>query len=747
MKTMKTQVTGFFVLFTCNAVLALPNFDPFADATAGGGTAYAVGSPLSGNNQNGTNDWQLVNSNVVGTNPQPMIVAGNLTYPDLLVTSTGNSISNTPPAAGTGGSARLDLRLSAAPSLAFYSFILKVTDLTAVPSANANNFIAGFSDTSGAQAGNLQRAGGRLVIKQSGGGYVLGIGKGTATAEYAYDTNAYSVGAVVYVVVSYERAGGQTNVNLWVNPAAASFGAVSPPAPVASITNGVPTGDMNASGIDAFVISCQTTAMPSCIIDEVRVATSWGIVTGGSPTFPIAITSDPASRTVKAGDRVSFVVANSGTAPAYQWRFNGSDISDATNSYYTLTNADLTNNGSFSVVITNTVNAKTSAPAVLTIFSTNLHLFETNLIVVRVGDGAQTLSTSGNSVFLDQLTTNGAYINTVFIPDTGPSAFLESGPDVSGTVLTGTALTRSLDKRFMTLAGYNASLGNATALQSTTAAAVPRAIVTVDTNSQISMVIADTTAYSAAHFRGAVTDGANNFWGSGSTGGTYYFGLNAPAAFVQTSFANTRSVDIFNGDLYCLGSQTGANGLIKMTGLPTTDQGAVGNILTGFNNNNTTDFSVDSTGNLVYLTVGSTVQRWSFGGSWANDYALTLPAAGRYLTVDYSGASPVLYVDTADGQLYKIVDTGAASPATLIAASGPNQLFKGIRFGPSANPVIARPTLSYQRIGSDFILSWTGAFTLQSSTNVTGPYGDVSGSSPHTNSINSAARQFFRVRN
>jgi hypothetical protein len=298
----------------------------------------------------------------------------------------------------------------------------------------------------------------------------------------------------------------------------------------------------------------------------------------------------------------------------------------------------------------------------------------------------------------------------------------------------------------MTLAGYNVSLGNAMALQGTTAAAVPRAIVTIDSNSQISMAIADTNAYSAAHFRGAATDGTNNFWGSGSIGGTYYFGLNAPAAYVQTVFVNTRSVDIFNGNLYCLGSST-SNGLVQLTGLPTTDQGAVGNILTGFNSVNTTDFSVDSTGNLVYLTVASTVQRWSFGGSWANDYALGLPAAGRYLTVDYSGASPVLYVNTADGQLYKIVDTGAASPATLIAASGPNQLLKGIRFGPIVNTVVARPTLLYQRIGSDFILSWTGAFTLQSSTNVTGPYNDVSGSSPHTNDINSAARQFFRLRN
>src|SRR6476659_10159333 len=122
---MKKQIAGMCYLLALTSASALPNFDPFADATAGGGTAYTVGGALSGNNQNVTNDWQLVNSNVTGTNPQPVIVSGNLSYPDLLVTSTGNSISNAPPAAGAGGSARLNLRIATPPPLAFYSFILK----------------------------------------------------------------------------------------------------------------------------------------------------------------------------------------------------------------------------------------------------------------------------------------------------------------------------------------------------------------------------------------------------------------------------------------------------------------------------------------------------------------------------------------------------------------------------------------------------------------------------------------------
>ena len=93
---MKKRIAGMCYLLAFTSASALPDCDPFADATVGGGTAYTVGGPLSGNNQNVTNDWQLVNTNATGTNPQPVIVSGNLIYPDLVVSSTGNSISRKP---------------------------------------------------------------------------------------------------------------------------------------------------------------------------------------------------------------------------------------------------------------------------------------------------------------------------------------------------------------------------------------------------------------------------------------------------------------------------------------------------------------------------------------------------------------------------------------------------------------------------------------------------------------------------
>jgi len=479
----------------------------------------------------------------------------------------------------------------------------------------------------------------------------------------------------------------------------------------------------------------------------VRVATNWAKVTGGNPTFPVSITSQPASRNVKLGDRVALAVGASGTSPTYQWRHNGTDIPNATDAAYPIASAQTSDAGSYAVVVNNLLNTPqtSSPPAVLTVSTTPLQLYDTNLVVVRVGDGAQTLTTSGNSVFLDQFTTSGTYVNTIFIPDTGPSALIEPGPDLAGSVLTGTALSRSADKRLMTLAGYNVALGNATPLQNTTSIAVPRGIVTVDVGSEVTLALADTNAYSTAFFRGAATDGANNFWGSGNKEGTWYLGLNSPSNLVQTTFVNTRSVDIFNGNLYTLASADPYNGLLRFNGLPTTDQGLVPNMLP-FNSITMTDFSVDPTDTLIYLTSGNTIQKFQFDGSsaWTNAYALSVPNA-RYLTVDYSGANPVIYVDNAEGLIMSIVDTGAGSTATALVVSGPNQLYKGIRFGPSASA--ARPTLAYARDGSDLILSWSGPFTLVSSTNVLGPYLDVpAATNPYTNSTLAPAASYFGLR-
>ena len=72
----------------------------------------------------------------------------------------------------------------------------------------------------------------------------------------------------------------------------------------------------------------------------------------GPPAVP-SITTQPASQTVTAGQRVTFTVVAAGTAPLnYQWKKNGTAISGATSSSYTTPATTSSDNGSqFTVVV------------------------------------------------------------------------------------------------------------------------------------------------------------------------------------------------------------------------------------------------------------------------------------------------------------------------------------------------------------------------------------------------------------
>jgi hypothetical protein len=259
----------------------LPYLEPFADQSAGGGTPYAVGSPLAGQTNQFGEGWAVVNSN--STAGEPTITQDNLEYPGL-PSSTGNSVLVTP--AG-GRSARVGLLTSTPTTAMYYSYKLKVTDTVSMLSTPANNFITAFSDSAASQAGSLARATARLVTTYiDDQTYYIGIGKGSATADYQYDPTPRKAGDVLFVVASYERVGGVTNVNLWVNPPSETFQNGTPPAPTAAITVGSAAADVNANGARAFVISCHSSTAPTAIIDDVRAGRSWSAVTGGPDINP-----------------------------------------------------------------------------------------------------------------------------------------------------------------------------------------------------------------------------------------------------------------------------------------------------------------------------------------------------------------------------------------------------------------------------------------------------------------------------
>jgi hypothetical protein len=80
------------------------------------------------------------------------------------------------------------------------------------------------------------------------------------------------------------------------------------------------------------------------------------------------LTTQPVSQTVLAGATVVYAAMAVGNPPlSYQWRFNGSNLSDATASSFTTNNVQIASAGSYSVVVTNACGVAVSSNAVLSV--------------------------------------------------------------------------------------------------------------------------------------------------------------------------------------------------------------------------------------------------------------------------------------------------------------------------------------------------------------------------------------------
>ncbi|HTV39130.1 MAG TPA: immunoglobulin domain-containing protein [Candidatus Sulfotelmatobacter sp.] len=85
---------------------------------------------------------------------------------------------------------------------------------------------------------------------------------------------------------------------------------------------------------------------------------------------PPTITTQPESQAVQEGNPVTFSVSVSGQSTLYyQWLFNGENIPGATDSTYSLANAQLSNAGTYSVLISSPLGNTVSSNAILTVYA------------------------------------------------------------------------------------------------------------------------------------------------------------------------------------------------------------------------------------------------------------------------------------------------------------------------------------------------------------------------------------------
>ena len=106
---------------------------------------------------------------------------------------------------------------------------------------------------------------------------------------------------------------------------------------------------------------------------SVVVTNAGGSIASSSATLTVSnlspsIATQPTAQAVIAGKAATFSVVASGTVPlAYQWRKDGTAISGATSSTYSISSTSTSDAGSYTVVVTNSVGSVTSSAAALTV--------------------------------------------------------------------------------------------------------------------------------------------------------------------------------------------------------------------------------------------------------------------------------------------------------------------------------------------------------------------------------------------
>ncbi len=130
------------------------------------------------------------------------------------------------------------------------------------------------------------------------------------------------------------------------------------------------------------------------------------------PSAPV-ITLQPASQAVGTGSTAVITVGVVGSTPlSYQWEFDGTNISDATNSELTLAGVQVDQAGSYAVTIGNSLGSVTSSAAVLTVGLPPAILTQPGSLIVAKGQPASfSVSVSGTAPLSCQWQQNGTNLS------------------------------------------------------------------------------------------------------------------------------------------------------------------------------------------------------------------------------------------------------------------------------------------------------------------------------------------------
>ena len=181
------------------------------------------------------------------------------------------------------------------------------------------------------------------------------------------------------------------------------------------LSNGVVLGGFIGSSLSLTNVQTNFSANYA-----VTITNSAGSITSAVATLtvlvPPSITTQPSDQTTTVGSTVALSVVATGTSPlSYQWRFNGSDIFNETNSSLSLTNIQSTNSGLYSVFVTNIAGNIVSSNATVTVNSGNvaplITLQPISHTVISNSTGTLTVTATGSPAPAYQWLFNGTNLS------------------------------------------------------------------------------------------------------------------------------------------------------------------------------------------------------------------------------------------------------------------------------------------------------------------------------------------------
>lgn len=377
-------------------------------------------------------------------------------------------------------------------------------------------------------------------------------------------------------------------------------------------------------------------------------------------------------------------------------------------------------------------------------------LADGNLVVEQVGDGSTSLSGNATTVKLLQFSPTGtpgtstSFFGSTGTPTTSPYNIVESGSATSNGFI-----SLSADKSFVVVPGYNAP--NATASIAGSASGTYGRTIGKVAFTGVLQTNGTFNALTGNNYRSIVSDGSS-YWLTGGVG-IFYTSTDASSGIgTGTSIyaTNTRNGLIFNNTLLVSTSSTSFNGAGSLLGIyqvgsfnslptATVTAGTAINIINTGTGSSPYAFSISPNGLICYIaddratTASGGIQKWIYsgtfststgwsGGTWSLAYSLatgvSTTVGARGITVDFSGANPVIYGTSTESTLnrvFKITDTGSASTASTLATATTNYIFRGICFAPKT------PTYTTNSTGSgnwSSASSWVGNAVPVSLANV-----------------------------